>query len=88
VPVAELVLWIGYLKWHFRTRGRAPPAVPVLRDFRNIRECDALLTYDRAEPEHLGAGVLKIAGVTQWLWQLSIKRASSPVRASGTSPWR
>ncbi|GAB0120193.1 type IIL restriction-modification enzyme MmeI [Acidisoma sp. 7E03] len=25
VPVAELVLWIGYLQWHFRTLGAAPP---------------------------------------------------------------
>ena len=21
--IAELVLWIGYLQWHFRTRGKA-----------------------------------------------------------------
>ena len=24
--IAELVLWIGYLQWHFRTRGRRQPA--------------------------------------------------------------
>jgi hypothetical protein len=51
VPVAELVLWIGWLQWHFRTRGNTPPAEPILRDFRNIREADALLTYAREEPE-------------------------------------
>ncbi len=51
VPVAELVLWIGYLQWHFRTRGSAPPDPPILRDFRNIREADALLTYTEEEPE-------------------------------------
>ena len=28
VPVAELVLWIGYLQWHVRTRGGAPPPSP------------------------------------------------------------
>ncbi len=43
VPVAELVLWIGYLQWHFRTNGKAPPAEPILRDFHNIEERDALL---------------------------------------------
>jgi len=56
VPVAELVLWIGYLQWHFRTNGRAPPAEPILRDFRTIREADALLSYDRTEAEQDRAG--------------------------------
>jgi hypothetical protein len=36
--VAELVLWIGHLQWHFRTRGKTQPPTPVLRDFKNI-EC-------------------------------------------------
>jgi hypothetical protein len=62
VPVAELVLWIGYLQWHFRTRGSAPPAEPILRDFRNIREGDALLTYGREEPERDAKG----GPVTRW----------------------
>ena len=56
VPVAELVLWIGYLQWHFRTNGRAPPAEPILRDFRTIQEADALLAYDRMEAERDRAG--------------------------------
>jgi hypothetical protein len=50
VPVAELVLWIGYLQWHFRTHGNVPPAVPILRDFRTIVEADALLSYTDLEP--------------------------------------
>ena len=29
VAITELVLWIGYLQWHFRTRGNAKPAEPV-----------------------------------------------------------
>lgn len=62
VPVAELVLWIGYLQWHFRTRGSAPPAEPILRDFRNIREADALLAYDREEPDRDANG----DPVTRW----------------------
>ena len=45
VPVAELVLWIGYLQWHVRTHGAAPPHEPILRDFRTIRQADALLAY-------------------------------------------
>lgn len=43
--VAELVLWIGYLQWHFRTFGKATPSQPVLRDFQNIQQCDAVLTW-------------------------------------------
>jgi hypothetical protein len=62
VPVAELVLWIGWLQWHFRTRGSAPPAEPILRDFHNIQEQDALLTYCRAEPDRNKHGEL----VTRW----------------------
>ena len=46
VPVAELVLWIGFLQWHFRTMGAAPPAEPIMYDFHNIRHADALLIYD------------------------------------------
>ncbi len=47
--IAELVLWIGYLQWHFRTRGRAMPAQPVLRNFQNIENRDAILAWDRIE---------------------------------------
>lgn len=49
VPIAELVLWIGYLQWHFRTHGKTMPAEPVLRNFANIREQDAILAYDRLD---------------------------------------
>ncbi len=62
VPVAELVLWIGYLQWHFRTHGAVPPAEPILRDFRNIRHCDALLEADAEEPVRDRHGRL----VTRW----------------------
>ena len=44
--VAELVLWIGYLQWHFRTYGNAAPSEPVLRDFKNIRQGDAVLEWE------------------------------------------
>lgn len=43
--VAELVLWIGYLQWHFRTYGQAALSEPVLRDFKNIRNGDAVLEW-------------------------------------------
>ncbi|MBI2813320.1 MAG: class I SAM-dependent DNA methyltransferase [Opitutae bacterium] len=46
VPIAELVLWIGYLQWHFRVHGKVLPAEPVLKEFKNIQHADAVLAYD------------------------------------------
>jgi hypothetical protein len=47
--IAEMVLWIGYLQWHFKTKGSAQPPQPVLRDFKNIENRDAVLAYDNIE---------------------------------------
>ncbi len=47
--IAELVLWIGYLQWHFRTYGDVKPPEPVLRDFHNIEHRDALIDSDGVE---------------------------------------
>ena len=45
--ITELVLWIGYLQWHFRTRGhKQMPEEPILRKFNNIECRDAVLAYD------------------------------------------
>ncbi|SUB00165.1 Type I restriction-modification system methyltransferase subunit [Pannonibacter phragmitetus] len=43
--IAELVLWIGHLQWHFRNRGIAP-SEPILKAFRNIQNMDAVLVWD------------------------------------------
>ncbi len=64
--VAEMVLWIGYLQWHFRTRGNVNPPQPVLKDFHNIECRDAVLAYDRVEfetDEH-GVPVMRWDGKT------------------------
>lgn len=47
--IAEMVLWIGYLQWHFRTRGSGLPPSPILRDFKNIENRDAVLACDAIE---------------------------------------
>ncbi len=60
--IAELVLWIGYLQWHFRVHGHALPAEPVLRKFNNIENRDAVLAHDGeelAKDEH---------GQTRYVW--------------------
>ena len=49
--IAEMVLWIGYLQWHYRIHGRLDLPEPILRDFRNIECRDALIAYDRCELE-------------------------------------
>jgi len=41
-----MVLWIGYLQWHYRTRGKVDPPELVLRDFHNIECRDAVLAHD------------------------------------------
>lgn len=60
--IAEVVLWIGYLQWHYRTRGDITPPQPVIRDFHNIANRDAVLAYDRVEYVTDDRGV----PVTRW----------------------
>jgi hypothetical protein len=48
--IAELVLWIGYLQWHFKIHGQRTPPEPILRAFKNIECRDAVLAYD-GEPQ-------------------------------------
>lgn len=43
--IAEMVLWIGFLQWHFRTDRRAEVPKPVLRNYGNIECRDAVLTW-------------------------------------------
>lgn len=64
--IAEVVLWIGYLQWHFRTRGDVQPPQPVVRDFRNIENRDAVLAYDLMEyvTDERGVPVMRWDGVT------------------------
>jgi hypothetical protein len=62
VPVAELVLWIGWLQWHTRMSGMRPPPEPILKDFRNVIFADALLNYSQEEQDRDKAG----NPVTRW----------------------
>ncbi|WP_353199962.1 DNA methyltransferase [Sandarakinorhabdus sp.] len=65
--IAQLVLWIGYLQWHFRVNGteRAPPE-PILRDVRTIENRDALIEWnDRVlQRDENGAPVTRWDGET------------------------
>ncbi len=49
VPIADLVLWIGYLKWQLRTVSADRIPEPVLYAYGTIRQQDAILAYDKRE---------------------------------------
>ncbi len=49
--IAESVIWIGFLQWHFRTQPDGLPPEPILRDFNNIQNRDAVLAWDAIETE-------------------------------------
>ena len=65
--IAQLVLWIGYLQWHFRVNGadRTPPE-PILRDVKTIENGDALIDWDEkvAELDEEGKPVTRWDGET------------------------
>ncbi len=48
--LAELVLWIGFIQWHKRTRTETTPPEPILKDYGNIECRDAVLEWDSIEP--------------------------------------
>ncbi|WP_267382780.1 MULTISPECIES: DNA methyltransferase [unclassified Sphingomonas] len=61
--IAQLVLWIGYLQWHFRVNGvDRPPPEPILRDIRTIENRDALIEWDKRVLERDASG----APITRW----------------------
>lgn len=44
--IADVVLRIGYLQWHLRTYGLTQLREPLLDDYQNIHQQDAVLSYD------------------------------------------
>ena len=49
VAIADLVLWIGYLKWQLRTVAVESIGEPVLHAYGTIKEQDAILAWDKQE---------------------------------------
>lgn len=64
--ITEMVLWIGYLQWHYRTMGNVQPPEPVIKKFSNIEYRDAVLDWDAIEPviDEEGKPVTRWDGVT------------------------
>jgi hypothetical protein len=44
--IADVVLKIGYLQWHLRTHGESELPSPLLDEYENIRQQDAVLQHD------------------------------------------
>ena len=51
--VAELVLWIGYLRQHSHILKKITPTEPIMRDFHNIEHRDAILVCDEKVPKNV-----------------------------------
>ena len=49
VAIADLVLWIGYLKWQLRTVPIKLIKEPVLHAYDTIKQQDAILAWDKQE---------------------------------------
>ncbi|MBC7821462.1 MAG: class I SAM-dependent DNA methyltransferase [Planctomycetaceae bacterium] len=60
--IADLVLWIGYLQWHLRTRDLSQLQEPIIRKFHNIECRDAVLAWDSVAEVRDGQG----QPVTRW----------------------
>lgn len=61
--IADVVLWIGYLQWHFRAHGSATRlSNPILREYGNIKQQDAVLSYSERKPRLDASG----QPVTRW----------------------
>lgn len=57
VEIAELVLWIGYIQWHMRTRSTVP-SEPVLGSSDHVHAKDALITWSGYPHPHLKSDAL------------------------------
>lgn len=56
VPIADLVLWIGFLKWQLKTVDVEKIPEPILNAYGTIKHQDALIAYNGKEPARDGQG--------------------------------
>lgn len=80
VPIADLVLWIGYLKWQLKTGGPDAVTEPVLDAYGTIREQDAILAYDRQDllRDENGKPLSRWDGVTKKLHPITGEEIPDP----------
>ncbi|WP_018429738.1 DNA methyltransferase [Hoeflea sp. 108] len=80
VPIADLVLWIGYLKWQLKTAGLASITEPILHAYGTIRQQDAVIEYDRQELllDAQGRPLSRWDGVTKKLHSITGEEVPDP----------
>jgi len=80
VPIADLVLWIGYLKWQLKTAGLASISEPILHAYGTIRQQDAVIAYDRQEllRDAQGRPLSRWDGVTKKLHPITGEEVPDP----------
>ncbi len=74
--IAQLVLWIGYLQWHFRVFGAGRiPEEPILSEVRTIENRDALIAYDSRvlERDENGKPITRWDGETEKIHPITAK---------------
>lgn len=86
--LAELTLWIGYLQWQIRTFGSAGVAEPVIHNYGNIENRDAVLAWD-ARIEQRGSDgqvLMRWNGVTRKVH--GVTGAMVPDETAQSPQWR
>lgn len=80
VPIADLVLWIGYLKWQLKTAGLSSISEPILHAYGTIRQQDAVIAYDRQEllRDDQGRPLSRWDGVTKKLHPITGEEIPDP----------
>ena len=80
VPIADLVLWIGYLKWQLRTGGPDAITEPVLDAYGTIRHQDAILDYDAraVQRDEAGEPMSRWDGLTKEVHPVTGKEVPDP----------
>ena len=80
VAIADLVLWIGYLKWQLRTVKADQIAEPVLHAYGTIEEQDAILAWDKQEllRDESGRPLSRWDGVTVKLHPITGEEVPDP----------
>lgn len=80
VPIADLVLWIGYIKWQLRTVGLNAISEPVLHAYGTIRHQDAILAFDKQEllRDEQGRPMSRWDGVTKKLHPITGEEIPDP----------
>ena len=80
VAIADLVLWLGYLKWQLRTLPPDRLSEPVLHAYGTIREQDAILAFDRQEllRDEKGRPLSRWDGVTVKLHPITGEEVPDP----------